>query len=96
MQEISTLADLFKQYGPMGLSMLLMGAGLVYLLRWLRSEQDRSEAERKEAHEKFALSLEKLGARHETVTQNMVVQITTALEKHGDRIDKLEDRMRGK
>lgn len=94
--EVTALSELLKQYGPLGFSLILMALGLVYLLRWLRNEQDRAEAERKEAHDKFANSLEKQGQRHEVIIKDTVSQFTQALDKQGQRIDKLEDRMRGK
>ena len=90
---MTEVAELFRQFGPMGLALVLMGAGLVYLLKWLREEQTRSETERTSAHDKFSKQIEEQGARHERIIGVTVDKFDRSLERHGQRIDVLSDRV---
>jgi len=109
-----SFTEMLKQFGPYGICLFLMGSGLVYFTRWLREEQTRAMNERKETHNEFLNEREKKGARHERIMVYTVDKFTIALkehstvingslEKHGnkieelvDRVDKLDDHMRNR
>jgi hypothetical protein len=89
MPDLTSLSGLLKEFGPLGLALIMMGAGLIYLLKWLRSEQDRAEKERKESHDKFATTLDKLTERYERIADKMAA----SLQKQAERIDALSERV---
>lgn len=93
MEDVTSLSGVLKEFGPLGLALLLMGAGLVYILRWLRSEQERAEKERKESHDKFTTTLEKQAERSERIMDNTVTKFTVAMDKQIARIDHLSERV---
>lgn len=93
MDDLTSFSGILREFGPLGLSLILMGTGLVYLLRWLRSEQERAEKERKESHDKFTVTLEKQSERAERIMDNTVSKFTTALDRQVERIDVLSDRV---
>lgn len=104
MTDVTTLAGLWEKYGPLGMCLILMGAGLVYSLKWLRGEQEknreerkeelqRAAQERKEAHDKFSSQLDAIGSRYERMMNTAVDKFDKSLEKQGVRIDALADRV---
>jgi hypothetical protein len=79
---MTEIAELFNKFGPMGLTVILMGGWSVYSARWLR-----------EGHDKFTSALDRQGERHERIVAGLSDKFTTALEKQGERIDTLADRV---
>lgn len=51
------LVPIFEKFGPTGLTIIMMGGGLVYLTRWLREMQSTSQAQHDKVRAEFAETL---------------------------------------
>jgi hypothetical protein len=97
------IAEFFKQFGPMGLAVILMGSGLVYLLKWLRDMQEKSTTQHDLARREFMTALKEQQAEHRGIVREVVTEFKTMHNEHGERIDQLavridriDDHVRGK
>lgn len=51
------LAPMFEKFGPTGLTIIMMGGGLIYLTRWLRDMQTSSQEQHAIIRREFAEAL---------------------------------------
>ena len=51
------LAPMLEKFGPTGLTIIMMGGGLVYLTRWLRDMQDSSQLQHAAIRQEFINTL---------------------------------------
>lgn len=71
------LAPMLEKFGPTGLTIIMMGGGLVYLTRWLRDMQDSMMQERAD----FIQEMEQQRASHEKNLDAIVVRFEKALHE---------------
>lgn len=55
--EITSLSEIFKQFGPAGLTIILFGGGLVFAARWLKELQAKMFQQQDTARSEFAIIL---------------------------------------
>jgi F0F1-type ATP synthase membrane subunit b/b' len=51
---MEVLVPVFEKFGPTGLTIIMMGGGLVYLTRWLREMQTASQEQHDKVRKEFA------------------------------------------
>lgn len=92
--EPNAIAEALNKFGPTGLTIIMMGGGLVYITRWVRDLQDKWIAQ----HDSFTKSLDtQREASHEALKEvvgefkDMHTELSNSL---GTRIDKLTDEVK--
>jgi hypothetical protein len=87
------IAEFFRQFGPMGLAVVLMGSGLVYLLKWLRDMQEKSTVQHDLARREFMTALKEQQTEHRGIVREVVTEFKAMHYEHGERIDQLAVRI---
>jgi hypothetical protein len=97
------IAEFFKQFGPTGLTIIMMGGGLVYLTKWLRDRQEKSDAQHDLARREFIATLKEQQTEHRAIIREVVAEFKMMHSEHGEkidelavRIDRIDDHVRGK
>jgi hypothetical protein len=100
---MTEIAELFRQFGPTGLTIILMGGGLVYLTKWLRTMQEQSAIQHDKVRGEFTAALKDQQADHRASLREVVCEFKVMHGEHGEkidrlteRIDKIDDHVRGK
>lgn len=66
---METLVPVFEKFGPTGLTIIMMGGGLVYLTKWLRDMQETSQQEHDKVRREFAETLKEKRADYMAAMQ---------------------------
>jgi hypothetical protein len=98
------LGDLWLQLGIGGFFAVISTTSAFLLVRRLLTRQEQqldqqnaqltaAAMERKEAHDKFTVTVERQGDRHERIITDMGAKFMASLERQGGRIDQLTERV---
>jgi hypothetical protein len=90
---MAEIAEMFKQFGPMGLAVILMGAWSVYSARWLREMQDKSAVQHDKVRSEFTVALREQRLEHTASLREVVAEFKLIHGDMGDRIDHLSNRV---
>lgn len=93
--EVTGLAELLKLYGPMGLSLLLLGSGALYFARKFSEENTKNDAARErermendKAHERtrqeFLTALKEHTSSHHAAIREQRTEFLMALKEQRD------------
>jgi hypothetical protein len=100
---MTEIAELFRQFGPAGLTIILMGGGLVYLTKWLRTMQEQSAVQHDKVRTEFMAELraqrqEFSGSLREVVGQfkGMHDDMGERIDHLGNQFDRLKEEIRGR
>jgi len=74
------LAPMLEKFGPTGLTIIMMGGGLVYLTRWLRDMQDSSQLQHAAIRQEFI----------NTVKEKREDYRTSMMQERADFIQEME------
>jgi hypothetical protein len=103
MTELTSLSELLKMYGPMGVAVLLMGLGLIYQTRWLRDMQDKSTLQQDKTRAEFTQALKDQRKEHTDSLREIVAEFKVMhhdlglkVDEMRERLDELDDHIRGK
>ena len=86
---MNDLSQLFEKFGPTGMTIIMMGAGLVYITRWVRELQDKWIGQ----HETFTKALDAQREAHHESLKEVVVEFKQMHAELGAKVDKLADRI---
>jgi hypothetical protein len=97
------IAELFSKFGPAGLTIIMMGGGLVYLTKWLREMQEQSAHQHDKSRTEFMLALteqrrESTASLREIVAdfKGMHDDMGERIDHLGEQFDRLKEQLRGK
>jgi hypothetical protein len=93
MTEITTLTEMLKQYGPMGVAVLLMGLGLIYQTRWLRDMQDKAAVQQDKARAEFTQALKDQREEHTASLREVVNEFKEMHKDLGEKVDGMRRRL---
>jgi hypothetical protein len=100
---MTDITEIFRQFGPTGLTIILMGGGLVYLMKWLREMQEQSSSQHDKVRTEFMAELraqrqEFSGSLREVVGQfkGMHDDMGERIDHLGEQFDRLKEQLRGK
>jgi len=81
MQEV--VVDVFKQFGPVGLTVVLLGFWSMYSVKWIRDLQDR-----------FILAIDTQRKENHEALKQVVTEFKNMHGELGDKVDRLADEVR--
>lgn len=90
---MDAIVPVLKEFGPMGVAVVLMGAGLVYLTRWLREDRKSTDTANGEMRKEFLTALKDQRTETASTLREVTSEFKDALKDHGDRIDHLSGRV---
>lgn len=90
---MEVLAPIFEKFGPTGLTIIMMGGGLVYLTRWLRQMSDADSERYDRLQERFLESLDKQRQENHASLSQVVAEFKSMHSELGERVDNLSDKV---
>lgn len=87
--EPTSFTEMLKQFGPYGVSLFLMGSGLVYLMRWLREERKQSDATHEGIRNTFLGQLKDQRIEYTDSLKQVTADFKGAMTEQGKRIDNI-------
>lgn len=91
--EPTTFSDMLKQFGPYGICLFLMAAGLVYQMRWLREDRKQQDISQENIRNQFVLQLKDQRTEYTTTLKQVTSDFKEAIGEHGKSIDHLAQRI---
>jgi len=87
------ISDVLKQFGPTGLTIVMMGYGLIYLTKWLREMQDQSGQQHDKVRAEFTQTLKDYRDEHTTALKDIVTEFKSMHTELGGKVDQLSNRV---
>lgn len=91
--ELTPLVEILRQFGPTGLTIIMMGGGLVYLTRWLRTMADKHDERYDKSQERFIVALNQQRQEFKASLQEVVTEFKGMHEELGEKVDRLSQRV---
>lgn len=93
MIEPTSFTDMLKQFGPYGICLFLMAAGLVYQMRWLREDRKQQDISQENIRNQFVLQLKDQRTEYTTTLKQVTSDFKEAIGEHSKSIDNLSERV---
>lgn len=95
--DFAPMVEVLRQFGPTGLTIIMMGGGLVYLTKWLRHMAEKNDERYERMQEKFLTSLDTLRKENHLAMSQVVEEFKNMHENLrddlGGKMDKLAERV---
>lgn len=87
------LAPMLEKFGPTGLTIIMMGGGLVYLTTWLRQMADKNDERHDKTQEKFLNALDMQRKDTTLALKDVVEEFKSMHEVLGNKVDELTNKV---